>query len=62
MENYNLDKQLEKHVGEWVAVCEDKIVAHDKNPKKVMGEARSICGSKKRSIFRVHDKNQIMLL
>ena len=57
-----LQRELRKYVGKWVAVCGKKVVAADKNPGNVMDIAKELCGNKETTIFRVHEKNQILLL
>ncbi len=53
---------LKSHVGEWVAICNKKVVACGADPGNVMDMARQICGSKETTIFRVPEKDQILLL
>ena len=50
------------HGGEWVAVCENKIVACGDKPSIVIDKAREICGEKETTLFRVPENNQILLL
>jgi hypothetical protein len=37
-ENKVLSQGLEKYVGEWVVICENKVVAHDKDLTKIQKE------------------------
>ena len=55
-------KNHEKHAGEWVVVCGQKIVACGESPSVVIDNARAICGDKETTIFRVPENNQILLL
>ena len=60
--NKSVQREMKKYVGKWVAVCGKKIVCSNKDPGIVMDEAKEICGNKETSIFRVHEKGQILLL
>lgn len=61
-DNYQFFMQanVNSHIGEWVAVCEGKIVAHGKSVKDVANEARKLCGSKKILLARVPDKETML--
>lgn len=50
---YYLNADLGSYIGEWVAVCEGKVVSHGKDVRNVAKEARKICGSKKFLLSRV---------
>ena len=47
---------LEKYIGEWVAICDQKIVAHNQDVEKVYAEAIKICPGKRPFFARVPDK------
>ena len=61
-DNYEFFMQanVNNYIGEWVAVCEGKIVAHGKNAKDVANEARKLCGNKKILLARVPDKETML--
>ena len=48
-----METDVSKFSGEWIAVCEGRIVAHGKNVKEVAEEARSKSQGKKFLIARV---------
>lgn len=47
--NYNhfLETNLEDYKGKWIAICDNIIISHGKNLKKVVEEAKKKCGTKK---------------
>ncbi len=47
---------LSGHIGEWIAICNDKIVAQGKNAKAVLTEAKSKCGRKRVLLTKVPDE------
>ncbi len=49
---YYMDTDLSEFSGEWVAICEDKIIAHGKNIKIVVGQANLVSGGKKYLLAR----------
>jgi len=51
--NYFLETDLNKYKGEWVTICENKIASHGVDLKKVVEEAKKICGNKKFLIAKV---------
>ncbi len=53
--NYNffLETDLDKYKGEWVIICEDKIISHGNNLKEIVEEAKKRCANKKFLITRV---------
>ena len=51
--NYYMESDVSKFSGEWIAVCEDKIVSHGKNVREVVREAKNKCLGKKFLLARV---------
>ena len=47
-------------IGEWVAICKDKVVAHDKNLKKVYKEAKRKCPRQRPLVAKVPDKGTMI--
>ncbi len=39
---FYLNSNLEKYIGEWIAVVDSKIIAHGQNAKQVYGEAKKL--------------------
>lgn len=48
------------YIGEWVALCEQKIVAHGKEVKKVFKEAKEKCPAERPFLIRVPDKETMI--
>ena len=44
---YYMDTDLSEFSGEWIAICEDKIIAHGRNIKIVVEHANHVSGGKK---------------
>jgi len=61
-ENYEfyLGTNVNKYIGEWVAIVDKKIVAHGKNVKEVMKEARLEFPKKRVLLVRVPDKETMI--
>lgn len=59
--NYFMEADVSKYVGEWIAVSEDKILAHGKNLKEVVDKANSISKGKKFLIARVPSEETMIL-
>ena len=51
--NYFLKTNLERYKGEWITICENKIISHGDNLKKVVEEAKKECDGKKFLIAKV---------
>jgi hypothetical protein len=51
--NYYMETDISKYSGEWLAVAEDRILAHGKNLKEVVETATNISKGKKFLIARV---------
>ena len=47
--DFYMAADLSGHIGEWIAICNDKVVANGDDAKTVLNEAKSICGRKKSS-------------
>jgi len=48
-----IDANLDNYTGEWVAICDNKVVAHGKNVKEVFEESRKKCPNKKPLLSKV---------
>lgn len=51
--DYFLKTNLEEYNGEWITICDSKIISHGDNLKKVVEEAKKECGGKKFLIAKV---------
>jgi len=52
--------KLEQYLGEWIAICNQRIVSHGKNVKKVYKEAKEKCPSARPLIAKVPDKETMI--
>lgn len=57
---YFLETNLEKYKGEWVTICDNRIISHGNNLKKVVEETKKVCGNKKFLIAKV-PSNETMI-
>lgn len=61
-QNYEfyLQTDLGKYTGEWVAICEKKVVAHGKSAKKVFDEAKKTYPKKRPLLTKVPSKETLI--
>lgn len=61
-QNYNsfMKLDLSKHAGEWIAICEGKIIAKGKDIKKVHDKAKEKYPSKRPLITKVPEKETMI--
>lgn len=50
---YYLEADISSYEGEWIALSEDKIIAHGKSLKEVVSKANNIAKGKKYLLARV---------
>jgi len=55
-----MESNLDEYVGQWVAVCNKRIVSHGKNVKEVFKEAKLACPGAKPLLTRVPDKETMI--
>jgi hypothetical protein len=62
MDNYQFFMQanLGKYIGEWVAICNQKIVSHGKDAKAVFDEAKKQFPKQRPLLTRVPDKETMI--
>lgn len=51
---------LKRYVGEWVAICNGKVVSHDPSFKKAYIEAKRQCPAKRPLLTRVPDQDTMI--
>jgi hypothetical protein len=61
-QNYEvyLNTNLNQYLGEWVAICNNKVVSHGKNAKKVFEEAQEKNPGKKPLLTKVPSKETLI--
>jgi hypothetical protein len=51
---------VDAYIGQWVAICGERIVSHGKDVKKVFEQAKKACPNKKPLLARVPDKETMI--
>lgn len=51
--HYFMETDISKYVGEWIAVYENRIIAHGRELKEVVSMAKEVSGGKKFLLARV---------
>lgn len=58
---YFMKINLSPYIGEWVAICDERIVSHDLSFKKAFHEAKEKCPHTKPLLTRVPEKETMIL-
>ena len=60
--NYELflKADVSEFIGEWVVICDGKIISHGKKFKEVLGEANAKCHGKKPLIARIPERETMI--
>ncbi len=60
--NYNffMKADVSMYVGEWIAVCNQKIVSHGKDVKRVFREAKEKCPRQRPLLTRIPNKETMI--
>lgn len=63
MSNYDayLRENLEPYLGEWIAICDEKIVAHGKDVEKVYAKAKATHPRKRPLLALVPGEEEMIL-
>ncbi|MEK6859727.1 MAG: DUF5678 domain-containing protein [Nanoarchaeota archaeon] len=61
-DNYELflETDVSEYIGEWIAICDGKIISHGKKVKEVLAEANNKCPGKKPLIARIPEKETMI--
>lgn len=51
---------LKRYLGEWVAICNGKVISHDPSFKKAYVEAKKTCPTKRPLLTRVPDQDTMI--
>ena len=51
---------VDKFIGQWIAICDQKIVSHGKSLKKVFEEAKLKCPTRRPLLTKVPDKEAMI--
>ena len=62
-DNYDFFMKLDvtPYIGQWVGLCENRVVSHSTSFREVYEETKKVCGSKKPFVAIV-PSNEIMIL
>ena len=55
-----MKENVNGYIGQWIAICNKKIVSHGKDAKKVFKEAKQKCPKEKTFLTRVPDKESMI--
>jgi len=55
-----LKMRTESYTGEWVIICEGRVVAHGKSLKKAVSDAKKQCGEKRFMIVKIPSKETMI--
>ncbi len=60
--NYNffMKSNVDHYVGQWIAICDQKIVAHGKDVKTVFKQAKEKCPKERPLLTRIPDKETMI--
>lgn len=61
-QNYSffMKENMDNYIGEWIAVCDKKIVSHGRNPQEVYREAKAKYPNKKILLTKIPDKETMI--
>ena len=61
-DNYEvfLETDVSNYIGEWIAICDGKLISHGKNIKEVFAEAKLKCPGKKPLFARIPEKETMI--
>ena len=61
-QNYNffIKTNLDEYISEWIAICENQVVAHGTNPKDVFRKAKEKYPKKRIMLTRVAEKETMI--
>lgn len=61
-QNYEvfMETDMSNYIGEWIAICDGKLVSHGKNIKEVFDETKSKCPGKKPLFAKIPEKETMI--
>lgn len=61
-QNYQfyVEKNLDEYIGEWVVICDSKIVSHGKDVKKIFKEAKEKHPKERLLLTRIPEKETMI--
>ena len=58
--NYFMKANLNKFVGQWIAICKEQIVSHGRNAKQVFAEAKEKFPKERPLLTKVPEKKAMI--
>jgi len=55
-----METNVDSYIGQWIAICNQKIISHGKDVKKVFEEAKKKCPNERPLITRIPDKQSMI--
>ena len=57
---YFMKFNVDKYMGEWIAICDEEVISHGKDVKNVFMEAKKKCPKERPLLTRVPDKETMI--
>jgi len=57
---YFMKLNVDKYMGEWIAICDEEVISHGKDVKNVFMEAKKKCPKERPLLTRVPDKETMI--
>jgi len=58
--SYYMKADLSQFIGEWIAICDEKVIAHDSNFKKTFEKAKELCPNKRPLLTKVRTEDTMI--
>ena len=59
--DYFMKANVEEYIGEWIVICNQRIVSHGKDVKKVFEKAKLLCPKERPFLARIPEKDTMIL-
>jgi hypothetical protein len=61
-QNYQfyMKENVDAYIGQWIAICDEKIVSHGTDAKKVFQQAKKKCPAHRPLLTRIPDKDTMI--
>jgi len=57
---YFMKLNVDSFIGEWIAICKQKVVSHGRDVKKVFQEAKQKCPSERPLLAKIPEETMII--
>lgn len=55
-----MKENMDKFIGEWVAICDNKIISHGESVKELFSEVKKKCPNKRPLLTRIPNKETMI--